>query len=64
MSIRGTLARVIEANRISGVKAYGEYDYNERDIRGLRNTNTRIQELMAQSVETGKKLNKLMEEKK
>jgi len=64
MSIRGTLGRVIEANRISGVKAYGEYDYTERDIRGLRNTNTRIQELMAQSVETGKKLNKLMEEKK
>jgi hypothetical protein len=64
MSIRGTLGRVIEANRISGVKAYGEYDYNERDIRGLRNTNTRIQELMAQSVETGRKLNKLMEEKK
>jgi hypothetical protein len=62
MSIRGTLGRVIEANRISGVKAYGEYDYNERDIRGLRNT--KIQELMAQSVETGKKLNKLMEEKK
>jgi hypothetical protein len=64
MSIRGTLGRVIEANRISGVKAYGEYDYNERDIRGLRNTNTHIQELMAQSVETGKKLNKLMEETK
>ena len=62
MSIRKTLGRVIEANRISGVKAYGEYDYNERDIRGLRNT--KIQELMAQSVETGKKLNKLMEEKK
>lgn len=62
MSIRGTLGRVIEANRISGVKAYGEYDYTERDIRGLRNT--KIQELMAQSVEAGKKLNKLMEEKK
>ncbi len=62
MSIRGTLARVIEANRISGVKAYGEYDYNERTP--LPPTNTRIQELMAQSVETGRKLNKLMEEKK
>jgi hypothetical protein len=62
MSIRKTLGRVIEANRISGVKAYGEYDYNERSAGGLRNT--KIQELMAQSVETGKKLNKLMEEKK
>jgi len=61
MSIQGKLARVIEANRISGVKAYGEYDYNERDIRGLRNTNTHIQNLMAQSVETGRKLDKLLE---
>ena len=62
MSIRKTLGRVIEANRISGVKAYGEYDYSERTP--LAPTNTHIQNLMAQSVETGKKLNKLMEEKK
>jgi hypothetical protein len=62
MSIRGTLGRVIEANRISGTKSWGEYEYTERT--SLPPTNTRIQELMAQSVETGKKLNKLMEEKK
>jgi hypothetical protein len=54
MSIQGKLARVIEANRIGGVKAYGEYDYNERSAGGLRNT--RIQKLMQESVETGKKL--------
>ena len=62
MSIRGTLGRVIEANRISGTKSWGEYEYTERTP--LLPTNTRIQELMAQSVETGKKLNKLMEETK
>jgi len=62
MNIQGKLARVIEANRISGVKAYGEYDYNERSAGGLHNA--RIQKLMEQSVEAGKKLNKLMEEKK
>jgi len=33
MSIQGKLARVIEANRISGVKAYGEYEYREEDPR-------------------------------
>lgn len=33
MSIRGTLAGVIEANRISGVKAYGDVEYREEDPR-------------------------------
>lgn len=33
MSIQGKLARVIEANRIGGVKAYGEYEYREEDPR-------------------------------
>lgn len=62
MSVRGTLARVIGANQIGGVKSYGDYDYNER--RPLPPRNAKLQELMAQSVETGKRLNKLMEEKK
>ena len=33
MSIQGKLARVIEANRISGVKAYGDVEYREEDPR-------------------------------
>jgi hypothetical protein len=33
MSIQGKLARVIEANRISGTKAYGEVEYREEDPR-------------------------------
>lgn len=53
MSIQGHLARMIEANRISGVKAYGEYQ-------GSGGNNDRIQQLMAKSVETGKKLNELL----
>lgn len=54
MSIQGHLARVIEANRISGVKTYGEYQ-------GGGVINTKIAELMAQSVETGRKLNEIMQ---
>jgi hypothetical protein len=54
MSIQGKLARVIEANRIGGIKAYGEYEYNERSVVALHNT--RIQKLMQESIETGKKL--------
>ena len=53
MNIRKTLARVIEANRISGVKAYGEYQ-------GGGVSNARIQNLMEQSVKTGRELDKLM----
>jgi hypothetical protein len=30
MSIQGHLAKVIEANRISGVRGYGDYVYRER----------------------------------
>lgn len=33
MSVRGTVARVVEANRISGTKAYGEGEYREADPR-------------------------------
>ena len=33
MSIQGKLAKVIEANRISGVKAYGDVEYREVDPR-------------------------------
>jgi len=33
MSIQGKLARAIEANRISGVKAYGDVEYCEEDPR-------------------------------
>lgn len=33
MSIQGKLARVLEANRISGVKAYGDVEYREVDPR-------------------------------
>lgn len=54
MSIQGHLARVIEANRISGVKAYGEYQ-------GGGGSNDRIQQLMAQSLETSRRLNEIMQ---
>jgi hypothetical protein len=33
MNIHTKLARVIEANRISGVRAYGDYEYKEEDPR-------------------------------
>lgn len=58
MSIQGHLARVIEANRISGVKAYGEYQG------GGGCSNDRIRYLMAQSVETGRRLNEIMQRAK
>ena len=45
---------MIEANRISGIKAYGEYQ-------GGGGSNDRIRYLMAQSVETGRKLNEIMQ---
>lgn len=45
---------MIEANRISGVKAYGEYQ-------GSGGSNARIQDLMAQSLETSRKLNEIMQ---
>ena len=54
MSIQGHLARIIEANRISGVKAYGEYQ-------GGGGSNDRIQTLMAQSIEASRKLNEIMQ---
>jgi len=57
MSIQGKLARVIEANRISGTKAYGEYDYSERSVVALHNA--RIQELMEQSRQTGLKMREM-----
>lgn len=54
MSIQGHLARVIEANRISGVKAYGEYQ-------GGSSSNAKIEYLMAQSLEASRKLNEIMQ---
>jgi len=45
---------MIEANRISGVKAYGEYQ-------GGGGSSDRIQQLMAQSMETSRKLNEIMQ---
>lgn len=48
---------MIEANRISGVKAYGEYQ-------GGGGNNDRIQKLMAQSLETSRKLNEIMQREK
>lgn len=54
MSIQGHLARVIEANRISGVKAYGEYQ-------GSGGSNAKIEYLMAQSMEASRKLNEIMQ---
>jgi hypothetical protein len=44
---------MIEANRISGVKAYGEYQ-------GGGGSNDRVRYLMVQSVETGRKLNEII----
>lgn len=57
MSIQGHLAGIIEANRISGVKAYGEY-------RGGGVFNYKVQDLMQQSVETGRRLNEIMQREK
>lgn len=57
MSIQGHLARMIEANRISGVKAYGEYQSGG-------GSNDRVRYLMAQSVETGRRLNEIMQREK
>ena len=57
MSIQGHLARVIEANRISGVKAYGEYQ-------GGRGSNANIEYLMAQSMEASRRLNEIMQRAK
>jgi len=54
MNIQTKLARVIEANRISGIKSYGEGEYTG----GM--SNARIQNLMEQSVKTGRELDKLM----
>ena len=48
---------MIEANRISGVKAYGEYQ-------GSGGSNDRIQQLMAQSLETSRRLNEIMQRAK
>lgn len=45
---------MIEANRISGVKSYGEYQS------GLVAWNSKVQDLMQQSLETGRKLNELL----
>ena len=45
---------MIEANRISGVKAYGEYQ-------GSGGSNARIQDLMTQSLEASKKLKEIIE---
>lgn len=53
MSIQGHLARVIEANRISGIKSYGEYQ-------GGGVFNYKVQDLMQQSLETSRKLNELL----
>ena len=57
MSIQGHLARVIEANRISGVKSYGEYQ-------GGGGSNAKIEYLMAQSLETSRRLNEIMQRAK
>lgn len=54
MSIQGHLARVIEANRISGVKSYGEYQ-------GSGGRNAKIEYLMTQSMEASRKLNEIMQ---
>lgn len=53
MNIQTKLARVIEANRISGVKAYGEYQ-------GGGVTNVKVQMLMQKSLEVSKRLNEIM----
>ena len=54
MNIQTKLARVIEANRISGVKAYGEGQY----MGGV--TNVKVQMLMQKSLETSRRLNEIM----
>lgn len=53
MNIQTKLARVIEANRISGVKAYGEYQ-------GGGASNVKVQMLMQKSLETSRRLNEIM----
>jgi hypothetical protein len=55
MSIHGHLARVIEANRISGVKAYGEYEGITQAV-----CSDKIQILMQRSLEASRNLNELM----
>lgn len=55
MSIQGHLARVIEANRISGVKAYGEYEGITQAI-----CSDKIQLLMQRSLEASRNLNEIM----
>lgn len=45
---------MIEANRISGVKAYGEYE-------GGGGSNAKIEYLMARSLEASKKLKEIIE---
>lgn len=44
---------MIEANRISGIKSYGEYQ-------GGGVFNYKVQDLMQQSLETSRKLNELL----
>ena len=46
---------MIEANRISGVKAYGEYESITQAV-----CSDKIQLLMQRSLETSKKLNELL----
>ena len=55
MSIQAHLARVIEANRISGVKAYGEYQGITQAV-----CSDKIQILMQRSLEASRKLNEIM----
>lgn len=55
MNIQTKLARVIEANRISGVKAYGEGEYQGGGV-----TNVKVQMLMQKSLEASKRLNEIM----
>jgi hypothetical protein len=54
MSIQGHLARVIEANRISDVKSYGDYQG------GVVAFHSKIQDLMQRSLEASRKLNETM----
>lgn len=56
MSIQGHLARMIEANRISGVKAYGEYEGITQAI-----CSNKIQLLMQRSLEASRNLNEIMQ---
>ena len=55
MSIQGHLARMIEANRISGVKAYGEYEGITQAV-----CSDKIQLLMQRSLEASRRLNEIM----